>query len=420
MGGWAMDHGEFEAREAHADAGRTGVSVLLVSLARHYGGADVRVVATARALADRGWPFAVAVLAGSPLHARLAAEGLPVAPLARRRSDPRLVLDLRRLARALGADVVDAHNPQSQYWGALAAVAGRVPGRIATVHSVYRETHPKLGQRQLHEGSLHVARAAGCRFVAVSATVRDHLTAIGVPAARLELSWNGIEPLAAAPAPSLSRRALGWPEDAFVVAVVGRLEPVKGHAHLVAALGELAPAARRRVRVHVVGEGREEARLKAMVAARGLEDVVHFAGFRDDVPAVLAATDLVCMPSLSEGLPYTALEAGRQSVPLLASRVGGLAAAFDDDTAFFVPPADPAALARRLGEIVAAPARRAAVAAAFHRRVTTRFSLDHMTDETLAVYRRAVAAGGRPDPRPGGADGHPADRRSRAAPGEAR
>jgi glycosyltransferase involved in cell wall biosynthesis len=386
----AGDHGEAPGRDGE-------VAVLLVCLAQRHGGVDVRVLDTARALARQGWPFTVAVLEGSPLHARLTAEGLPAAPLARRRSDPRLVLDLARAARAVGARVVDSHNTQSQYWGTLAALALGVPGRIATVHVVYREAYPAPGRRRLHEGALRLARRAGCRFITVSTTVRDDLVRLGVPAGRIMLSLNGIEPLAATPAPTALPTDPSWPEDAVVVAVIGRLEPVKGHRYLVEALGQLDAETARRVRVIVVGEGREEARLKALVAERGLERVVRFVGFRADIPAVLAAVDLVCMPSLAEGLPYTALEAGRQAVPLLASETDGIAAAYTDgENAFLVPPGDARALARRLGEIVAAPERRTEVGRASRELVATRFSVEHMTEETLAAYRRA-AAGSRGD-----------------------
>jgi glycosyltransferase involved in cell wall biosynthesis len=362
-------------------------AVLVVCFTTVFGGAEVRVMQTARALATRGWSYRVAVLPDTRLHAALEEEGLAAAPMGRHRADPRLVPGLVGAARALGATCLDSHNMQSQYWASLAGVLMPSVRRIVTVHSIYRECYPRPPKQQVHEGALRLARGLGSRFVAVSETVADDLIRQGVAPDRITISQNGIEPLAAPPAPSPLFADLGWGPEAFVIAIIGRLEPVKGHAHLIEAIGRLSAEGERRVRLLVVGEGRDRAALEGQAAALGLAGRVHFAGFRQDVTALLARTDLLAMPSLTEGLPYTALEAGRQGVPLLLSRVGGPARIFTGgEDAAFVPPADPEALRAAIAALIAAPEDRSRLGSAARRLVESRFSVDRMATETLAIY----------------------------------
>ena len=97
--------------------------VMVVDLAKRFGGADVRVLQLADAL--RGLSCTVATLAASPLHHRLAAAGLPRLPVARRRGDPRIALDLAQALRGGGYRAIDAHNPQSQLWALAAGLLAR-------------------------------------------------------------------------------------------------------------------------------------------------------------------------------------------------------------------------------------------------------------------------------------------------------
>jgi glycosyltransferase involved in cell wall biosynthesis len=361
-----------------------GRPVMVVDLAKRFGGADVRVLQLAAALRGRS-PCTVATLAGSPLHGRLGAAGLPRLPLARRRADPRVALDLARALRQGGYGAIDAHNPQSQLWALAAGLLARVPVRVTTVHSQYLAEHGGTARGRAYEAVLRLNRLLGSRFVAVSEATRDYLRALGVPEARLSLIPNAVAP--AEPAPEGRAAVLGdWPADSWVVGVVARLEPVKGVDDLLAAVAVLAPE-RPRVRCLVVGDGRARAALEAQAARLQLDGRVRFTGFRDDVGALLSGLDAFCLPSHSEGLPFALLEACAHRLPLLVTGVGGMAALLDDgDTAHVVPPRDPAALADRLRAMADRPDEAAAMAARAHDLVRERFSLDAMVASTLAVF----------------------------------
>ncbi len=365
---------------------------MVVDLAKRFGGADVRVLQLAQALRDRGVPCTVAALAGSPLHRRLAAAGLPRLPIARRRGDPRIVLDLAGALRAGGYGAIDAHNPQSQLWALKAGLLARVPARVATVHSQYLAEHGGSARGRSYEAVLRLNRRAGARFIAVSEATRDYLRSLGLPDDRLSLIPNAVAP--AAPEPGGRAAVLGgWPADAWVAGIVARVEPVKGIDDLLDALADVRRD-RPRARLLVVGDGRARPALEERAARLGLDgDAVRFTGFRDDVGALLSGLDAFCLPSHSEGLPFALLEATAHRLPLLVTGVGGMAALLDDgDTAHVVPPRDPAALAERLRALIDRPAEAAAMAGRAHDLVRARFSLDAMVEATLAVYRRTAPA----------------------------
>ncbi|PWC35991.1 glycosyltransferase family 4 protein [Azospirillum sp. TSO35-2] len=392
-------------------ASADGPSVLLLALSLRFGGADVRVRQMARALHAAGRRYAVAVIDGSDLHRALAAEGLRTAPLAHARSDPRLALALRSLMVSQGYDVIDAHNPQSQYWGSVAAWAAGGRGCVSTVHSIYRKAHGALPRALLHEGALRLNLWAGARFIAISGSIHEYLRGLGVPDDRILLSRNGIAPAPATPEPAGLRTALGWDRDSFVVAAIGRLEPVKAHDVLlraVALLRERHPA----LRCVIVGDGREDARLRECAAQLELGGIVHFTGFRSDVANILADADAFCLPSLMEGIPYAALEAAQSELPLILSGIGGLTELFTHRRdAWLVKPGCVDDLAAGLDWVMNHRTAATSMAAEARRMVAARFDTGRMVAETLALYDevalrvRQHGPPGRPEamagPRPG-------------------
>lgn len=361
--------------------------VLLVALAKRYGGAEVRVFDLARAFHGR-LPYVVATLPGSVLHERLLAANLNVLPLAYGRGDPRLAVALYRYIRRHSCPVVDAHNPQSQLWGLLAAWLARVPARISTVHLAYGRVQDDSARGKLYEQVLHLNRWWGCHFVTVSQSIRDYLHDLGVTDVALIDNTVDLEGMAVAEADDGWRQALGWGPETFVVTVVGRLEPQKGHTYLVEAL-RLAAGRCPQLRCLLVGEGRLRPELTAQIAGAGVGDRIHLAGFRRDVPALLRASDAFCLSSLAEGLPYALLEATAQRLPLLVTRVDGMAELLTHgETALLVPPADPQALADGLCWLAENHEAARALGEAAHALVRQRFDPRRMVRETLNVYAR--------------------------------
>ncbi|HEX9864155.1 MAG TPA: glycosyltransferase [Acidimicrobiia bacterium] len=360
--------------------------VLLVDLAKGFGGAEVRVVDTALLLAE-SVECSIVALEGTLLHRRAMAAGIPVHPLRYQRHDPRIVGAVRDLIRSHRYRVVDAHNVQSQLWGLLAAKAERLPGRVSTVHSEYRFENPGPKGRA-HEQVLRRNLAWGASFVAVSEGIARYLRDVLGPQPQIELIRRAFpvpRPMAGA---QIRRSDLGWDEQDFVVGVIGRLAIAKGHPVLFQALSILREKGVR-LRCYIVGEGAERERLEREVRSSGLLDSVHFAGFREDVGSALDFIDLLCLPSLSEGLPNVALEAVVSQVPLVATSVGELPSLLrDGKDALLVPPNDPLALAAALERALASSERLSRLADSAYDTLAKALIGDWIA-QTIEHYRRA-------------------------------
>jgi glycosyltransferase involved in cell wall biosynthesis len=140
------------------------------------------------------------------------------------------------------------------------------------------------------------------------------------------------------------------------------MDAVKDPVNLADAFGRLAqmiPEARSRLRLIMVGDGAEKPAVQACLARHGLSGQAWLPGSRDDVPTLLRALDIFVLPSLSEGISNTILEAMACGIPVVATAVGGnpeLVA--EGETGALVPRADSAALARALLDYVRQPAVR--------------------------------------------------------------
>jgi glycosyltransferase involved in cell wall biosynthesis len=374
--------------ESNGGGTQMTVAPLIVNLSLRYGGADVRVVALAQAFAERKMHYTVAVIPDSGLQRKLAAEGLNHVVVPHGRGSPLAAAFIRGIINDGKYNVVDAHNPQSQFWSHTATLGMKNIQRVSTVHSSYRFEHGSSIKGHSYEQVIRLNAVQGCRFITVSEAVRDYLTdTVGIDAERISLIHNSI-PLPFNPQPSKAHpviEELGW-TDKTIIAVVGRLEVVKGHEFLIRALTSLKPIYPQ-LRCLFVGEGRIRDILELQIADSGLQDIIHFAGFREDVNTLLQASDIFAIPSLSEGLPYALLEAAAQKVPILASAVGGMAQLLrHKETAYLVPPSNAPALAEGLRWMLDNLQPRQAMAEAAYQHVKQAYSIETMLEQTLAVY----------------------------------
>ena len=128
-----------------------------------------------------------------------------------------------------------------------------------------------------------------------------------------------------------------------------------------------------------------------VLVGSGFLDHVHFTGFRSDVLSILSRVDVLCLPSTSEGLPYSVIEAARQSVPTLASRLEGTDDIFvDGKTILFTRIGDAEDICEKLAFLLDNPERRRDLGAAARRMFLTDLGVERMLDETLEIYTRAT------------------------------
>jgi len=308
------------------------------------------------------------------------------------------VLRLARYTRARGIDVVHSYG---FYANVFAIPAARVGGARAVVASI-RDTGDHLTRRQ------RLLQRWACRaadHVLVNATaVKTQLVTEGYDASRISVIRNGIDVSrfrrAGQDHPERAglRARLGLPASVPIVAVVARLNRLKGIEYF---LDAAVSVARRfpGVRFLIVGDSISQAyrdELEAYAAARGLGDRVVFTGFRSDVPELLSEVAVSVLPSLSEGLSNVVLEAMAAGVPVVTTAVGGTPELVDDGvTGLLVAPRDSEALARGIGSLLDDPARRRRIGEAGRERVEERFSLEAMVRETERLYERLLRDGRR-------------------------
>jgi glycosyltransferase involved in cell wall biosynthesis len=190
------------------------------------------------------------------------------------------------------------------------------------------------------------------------------------------------------------RRHPAVPAGPAIVLAVGRLRAPKDFVTLVAATAQLAPDV---ACVHIVGDGPDRPAVEREIARHRLEERVVLLGEREDVAGLLASADVFVLPSRSEGMPMSVLEAMAAGLPVVASAVGGVPElVIDGETGTLVAPGDPDALARALGALVADPAARARLGAAARARAEAEFGIEANRQAHVALYQAALAVRGRP------------------------
>jgi glycosyltransferase involved in cell wall biosynthesis len=204
----------------------------------------------------------------------------------------------------------------------------------------------RIRRRQILE-MLSQAQAVTVRSLALSRLLVAH----GVPETKVHVLYNGVDRRSFGRLPaSEARRRLGLAADERVVLYLGRLSREKGVSDLLEALRLLRDEQRLTVRLVVSGDGVERERLSARAAALGIESTILWLGWKqpDDIGNVVAACDLVCLPSHMEGVPNAALEAFACGKPVVATRVGGIPEVLTNDCGVLADPRAPESLAAAL------------------------------------------------------------------------
>jgi glycosyltransferase involved in cell wall biosynthesis len=245
------------------------------------------------------------------------------------------------------------------------------------------------------------------RAVAISPAVQAALLDGGVPAEKIALIRSAVDPRALDPRSNVdererarrtTRRALEAGEGTVVVLALASLVHRKGLDVLLEALARMQATGGSAVKdtiAWIAGEGPERAALESLSERLGLSARVRFLGRRDDAADLLAACDLLVLPSRREGLGVSALEALAARRPVVASRVGGLAeAVVDGRTGLLVEPEDPSALAQALGRLSGDPALRRSLGEAGPDRLAQGFLASQMVAAYEKLYRSVLEARG--------------------------
>ena len=271
-----------------------------------------------------------------------------------------------------------------------ANMAGRLAARRAGVSHVVsgiRVAEP----RRWHLWADRLTNGMVQRYVCVSESVaRFSINKARLPENKVLVIPNGIDLDAYPAATPVDMQSLGIPVGRRVITYVGRLEPQKSVDWLIETAGgwldRLADCD-----LLLVGKGPEHQKLIAQCQKRGLSDRVHLAGWRPDVPEILAASDMLVLPSRWEGMPNVVLEAMASRLPVLASDVEGvrelLGPNADEQT---VDHGDSAAFTEKIVRIASDPALSSDLGDRNRQRVANKFGMDGVVRSYQELWESLV------------------------------
>ena len=349
------------------------------------GGAERCLVELATRLDRRQYSPVVYSLASEPtgdrqqLVAKLAAATIPIRFLGVQRTTeyPHAVRMLKKHFQEQSPDLVQTLLFHANIVGCRAALGAAVQHVVTGI----RVADPRWWRSTLER----LATAQADRFVCVSQSVSEFCRRRGFSSEKLVVIPNGVDLSRWEAAEPASWSSLGIPAARKIVLYVGRLDRQKGLDGLFGQLGSLFKALPDHDLV-LVGAGPDRAALERQAHARGVANRVHFLGWRQDVPALLAASELLLLPSRWEGMPNVILEAMAAGKPVVATQSEGtvelLGLAALDQT---VPVEDWNGMHEQIKTIVLKP-RLAAELGEKNRLRAAQFSLDVMAQRYSRLY----------------------------------
>jgi glycosyltransferase involved in cell wall biosynthesis len=354
--------------------------VVLSNASYKWGGAHLVTEVLAQGLQARGHHVAVFGRPGSMLEERIRSIA-PFEPvLGGMDLHPRSLWRAARALRRHRADVVLTLLKKDMLLTGPAARALGVP--VVVRHANDRPLR-RTPDHRLFFGALPA------RHVANSAATRETLlrSARWLRPGSVSVIHNGIDP---EPFERAEPASLGLPEGALVVGFIARFDGRKGILDLARAWPAVA-AAVPHAHLLMVGTGPAEPAARTIL---GDAERVTWLGYRTDIPHLLAAMDVLAVPSHWEGFGLVAAEGLAAGVPVVAANASSLPEIVRDEVeGLLVPPADPAALAAALVRLARDPSERARMGAAGRARIRSEFSLASMLDRYEAVLAEVARRG---------------------------
>lgn len=361
--------------------------ILHTEASRGFGGQEIRILTEARWLLDHGWDVLIAAQPESRLLEEARVAEMPAAAVRMRGPlDVRALLALRRLMKARRVSLVHTHSSVDSWLTTLAAKSLGLPavrGRHVSI--------PIPRRRSL-------AYRLADRVITSGEAIRAIVAAAGVPAARVVSIPAGVDTRRFHPGVSGRRVRDEFGLAGPVVGLVANVRGSKGHAIFLEAAREVLEAAPE-ARFLIVGDGVGFDDVRRGVREMGLEPRVIMSGFRRDVPEVMAALDVLVLPSTkSEATSQVIPQALAVGTPVVASAVGGIPEIVrDGETGRLVRPGDAHALAAAILGVLRNPAGAREMVRAGQALIRSRYTVEAMMTSTTAVYRELL---GVPDPEP--------------------
>lgn len=344
------------------------------------GGIPKHLVRLSRGLVAKGHEVHVTCAPGTWVWEQATAMGLPVHSIkVARQQDWSAFAPYVRLLRRERFDIMHVQFARDFIVPAVAAKISGQRGLLMTRHLAFpwRGIHRRLYGQLLY-----------ARIIAVSGAVKCALELGGIATSRLRTVHVGVETDDGSHSPADLRSELNLRTDSVLIGIVARISHEKGHEQLIEAMRTVDASAV----CLVIGDGPEAPRFRAMAENDELAGRVRFLGFRENVPSVMAALDIMAQPSTwPEACSASILEAMAMGTPVVATHVGGNPELIEHNiTGLLTPRNDPAALAEALNTLIRDPAMRARAGDAGRARQQAHFTIEAMTDGVEQVYHNLL------------------------------
>lgn len=329
---------------------------------------------------------------------RLQAEGFQVYTLSRTPGiDWQMIPKLAHIIEQEQVDVIHAQQYSPFFYAVLSVLYYRIalrkpaPKLLYTEHGIFYPYRRKFKHVLLNPILCQFAD----EIVAISKSLKANMVKYeNFPERRIEVVYNGIEldRFAHVSVDSAAKRAsLGLPPQAQVIGIVARLNQVKNHPMLLRAFKRIM-AQQPDAYLLIIGDGPEEAKLKALAESLQVTDRAWFLGPRSDVAELLQILDVYALSSFSEGTSVSILEAMASGLPVVTTRVGGNPEVVrEPETAFLVESDNDEQMAAKLLELLRDPALRGKMGQAGKARAYAEFAQEKMVSAYTAMYQKLAA-----------------------------
>jgi glycosyltransferase involved in cell wall biosynthesis len=366
------------------------ISFLFIDTERVWRGGQDQLLTLLRGLVERGHKVHLVCHPQTLLEQRAREAYAVVHPLAIPREIGILpLIRLRRILAVSQPEILAFNTPRAIILGNLASRGSSVRVRL-----IFRRVNFPLRDSPITR--LKYTRGIDC-IVAISESIRQQLQAASVPGRLIRTIYEGLDLSLFPPRRPPDQDSSSRP---IVVGTIASLSPEKGLTHLVEAAA-LIPHAGSRLRFVIVGDGECRADLERQVLDKGLEGIFRFAGFQNQTLPYLYSFDMFVLPSISEGLSSAILAAMAASLPVIATRVGGIPELVQHlSSGMLVPPRDPAALAGAIEHLCDNPQEALEMGRRGRRRMEEKFTIERKIMETEELCASLLKI---PAPDPGAA-----------------
>ncbi len=296
---------------------------------------------------------------------------------------PATVLRIRSYVRKHGIEIIHTHLTRATYMGYIAGLLARVPV-VSSVHTLTHDWAYRYLPRRSHW------------FVAVSRHLQDTMVTQGLDRDHVRLVYNGTDANPLTGDTAAIRRAvrseLEIPQDAMVMGVFGRVDDGKGQHVLIQASSQILQEVDSAWFLFV-GEVKDSEKERLLTMARNAETAcrVRFTGVRDDVPRLMAATDIAVHPSKTESFGMVIAEAMMLGLPVIATRAGGIPELIEDGVTGLLTERDPAAVGSAIVALCRNRDLRVSMGAAARERALSLFTADRMAANMEALYQDVLS-----------------------------